>query len=201
MHRIEEIPKSKRIYLLEQIYKSASLMLENVNNILDLGKLHYQKLHYNFTLFSVKETILDVIEQHGALALDYKRTIQFNGDSNDVFLTSDAYRFKQILSNILSNAIKYGTSMIEVSLFSDTNKLEIIMEYDGKGIKNKIEVFDLYMQSCSSQEIMEKKGTGIGLHFVKLLCEGLKLEYKTEDSITLGGTKFILTKYLKNKCF
>ncbi len=196
MPNIEEIPKTKRIYLLSQIYKSASLMLENVNNILDLGKLHHQKLHYNFTLFNVKETILTVIEQHNALAQEYKRTIRFKNNGSDAFMTSDAYRFKQILSNIISNAIKYGNSLIEISLLSTIQKVEVIIEDDGKGVKNKVEVFDLYMQA-SSEEIMEKRGTGIGLHFVKLLCEGLKLEYKIEDSSTLGGTKFILTKYLR----
>ena len=46
---------------------------------------------------------------------------------------------------------------------------------------------------------MDKKGTGIGLHFVKLLCEGLNFEYRIEDSLTLGGTKFIVTKRLKEQ--
>ena len=69
MPHIDEVPKEKRLYLLEQIYKSASSMLENVTNILDLGKLRHDKLHYNMTLFNVKEAMLDVIEKHGALAL------------------------------------------------------------------------------------------------------------------------------------
>lgn len=199
MPHIDEIPKEKRLYLLDQIYKSASSMLENVTNILDLGKLHHQKMHYNLTLFNVRECILDVIEKHGGLALEHKRTTLFQSDGSDPFITSDEYRFKQILSNILSNAIKYGSLAVEIFLISDSEKIDIIIEDDGKGIKNKEEVFDLYNQSSSSARSMEKKGTGIGLHFVKLLCEGLKFEYKILDSTTLGGTKFILTKRLKEQ--
>ncbi len=199
MPHIDEVPKAKRLYLLEQIYKSASSMLENVTNILDLGKLRHQKLHYNLTLFNVKESILDVIEKHGALALEYKRTMLFQSDGSDPFLTSDEYRFKQILSNILSNAIKYGNTIVEISLISDSEKIEIIVQDDGKGVKDKEEVFELYTQSSSGPSNIEKKGTGIGLHFVKLLCEGLKLEYKIEDSPTFGGAKFILTKRLKEQ--
>ena len=199
MPHIDEVPKSKRIYLLEQIYKSASSMLENVTNILDLGKLRHQKLHYNLTLFNVKEAILDVIEKHGALALDYKRMLFFQSDENDPFITSDEYRFKQILSNILSNSIKYGRSIVEISLTSDNEKIEIVMHDDGKGIQDKEEVFALYTQSSSAPSSVEKKGTGIGLHFVKLLCEGLNFEYKIEDSPSLGGAKFILTKRLKEQ--
>lgn len=199
MPHIDEVPKAKRLYLLEQIYKSASSMLENVTNILDLGKLRHQKLHYNLTLFNVKESILDVIEKHGALALEHKRTMLFQSDGRDPFLTSDEYRFKQILSNILSNAIKYGNSIVEIFLISDSEKIEIIVQDDGRGVKDKEEVFELYTQSSSGPSGIEKKGTGIGLHFVKLLCEGLKLEYKIEDSLTLGGAKFILTKRLKEQ--
>ena len=199
MPHIDEVPKAKRLYLLEQIYKSASSMLENVTNILDLGKLRHQKLHYNLTLFNVKESILDVIEKHGALALEHKRTMLFQSDGSDPFLTSDEYRFKQILSNILSNAIKYGNTIVEIFLISDSEKIQIIVQDDGRGVKDKEEVFELYTQSSSGPSGIEKKGTGIGLHFVKLLCEGLKLEYKIEDSLTLGGAKFILTKRLKEQ--
>lgn len=199
MPHIDEVPKAKRLYLLEQIYKSASSMLENVTNILDLGKLRHQKLHYNLTLFNVKESILDVIEKHGALALEHKRTMLFQSDGNDPFLTSDEYRFKQILSNIISNALKYGHTLVEIFLISDSEKIEIIVQDDGKGVKDKEEIFELYTQSSSGPSGIEKKGTGIGLHFVKLLCEGLKFEYKIEDSSTLGGAKFILTKRLKEQ--
>jgi len=199
MPHIDEIPKSKRIYLLEQIYKSASSMLENVTNILDLSKLRHQKLHYNLTLFNVKEAILDVIEKHNALALDYKRMLFFQSNESDPYITSDEYRFKQILSNVISNSIKYGRSIVEISLTADNEKIEIIVQDDGKGIQDKEEVFALYTQSSSAPSSVEKKGTGIGLHFVKLLCEGLNFEYKIEDSPPLGGAKFILTKRLKEQ--
>lgn len=199
MEDIEKVPKDKRLYLLEQIYKSASSMFENVTNILDLSKLRHQKLQYTLTLFNTKESILDVIEKHASLALEHKCVLLFQSDGSDPFFTSDEYRFKQILSNILSNAIKYGNSVVEIFLLSDGEKIEIIVQDDGKGICDKEEIFELYTQSSSGVSGIEKKGTGIGLHFVKLLCEGLNLKYKIEDSTTLGGTKFILTKQLKEQ--
>ncbi|AFL69378.1 PAS domain-containing sensor histidine kinase [Sulfurospirillum barnesii] len=199
MPNIDDVPKEKRLYLLEQIYKSASSMLENVTNILDLGKLRHDKLHYTMTLFSVKEAILDVIEKHGALSLEYKRRMLFKDDGNEPFITSDEYRFKQILSNVLSNAIKYGTFTVEVFLLVRSDVIEVVIQDDGKGIKDKEEVFELYNKSSSAQSSREKKGTGIGLHFVKLLCEGLNFEYQLEDSTTLGGTKFTLRKRLKEQ--
>ena len=121
----------------------------------------------------------------------------FKHDGQDAYLTSDEYRFKQILSNILSNAIKYGTSIVEIFLLVTKESIEIVIQDDGKGIKDKKEVFELYNKSSSAQSSREKKGTGIGLHFVKLLCEGLNFEYVLEDSLSLGGTRFTLRKRLK----
>lgn len=198
MPRIEEIPKSKRVHLLEQIYKSASSMLENVTNILDLSKLRNNKINFNYTLFDVKASIQDVIEKHEALALEHKRTVSFQDDGSEPYISSDEYRFKQIMANIISNAIKYGHQSVEVFLLSDKDKIEIIVQDDGKGIVNKEAAFELYEQDSKGVTSMEKKGTGIGLHFVKLLCEGLRFNYRIEDSKALGGAKFILTKLRKD---
>lgn len=105
--------------------------------------------------------------------------------------------FTQIIANILSNAIKYGQTVVEVFLLYTQEKIEIIIEDDGLGIEDKQSVFELYQQSHKGLNSMEKKGTGIGLNFVKLLCEELDFQYRIEDSTALGGTKFILTKVIK----
>lgn len=194
MYRIEEVPKEKQKHLLEQIYKSASSMLENVTNILDLSRLRNNKLNFNYTLFDLKGTIQEVIEAHSALAQEYKRSITFFDDGSEPYVTLDEHRFKQIIANVLSNAIKYGTTQARILLLSDSEKIDIIIEDDGKGIVDKQGVFELYQQDAKGLTSMEKKGTGIGLNFVKLLCEGLQLNYRIEDSNALGGTKFVLTK-------
>jgi len=198
MHRIEEIPKEKRIHLLGQIYKSASLMLDNVTHILDLSKLRNHKINYTYTLFNLKESIQDVIDKHESLAMENKKEIIFQDDGSESFISSDEFRFKQIIANVLSNAIKYGSSLVEVFLLCDKEKVEIIVEDDGKGIHDKEGVFELYEQNWGGITNMEKKGTGIGLHFVKLLCADLGFNCIIEDSLSLGGAKFIVTKKLKD---
>lgn len=197
MHRIEEIPKTKRIHLLEQIYKSAASMLENVTNILDLSRLRNHKLNYTYTLFDLNATIQEVIEAHQSLASELKRNIFYASDGSEPYITSDEYRLKQILSNIVSNALKYGSTKVDIFLLSDNEKIEIVIEDDGKGIVDKEAVFELYAQDAKGVTSMEKKGTGIGLNFVKLLCEDLHFSYRLEDAHSSGGTKFVLTKMRK----
>lgn len=198
MYRIEEIPKEKRMHLLDQIYKSASMMLQNVTSILDLSKLRNHKINYTYTLFNLKESLQDVIDKHESLALENKKEVLFQDDGSEVYISSDEFRFKQIIANILCNAIKYGASCVEVFLLSDKEKIEIIIEDDGKGIGDKEAVFELYEQSAGGNTNMEKKGTGIGLNFVKLLCADLGFNCIIEDSLSLGGARFIVTKKLKD---
>ena len=194
MHRIDEIPKVKRMHLLEQIYKSAASMLENVTNILDLSRLRNHKLNYTYTLFDLNATILEVIERHQPLAFELRKTIHYQSDGSEPYITSDEYRLKQILANVVSNALKYGSSKVNIFLLSDNEKIEIIIEDDGKGIVDKEAVFELYEQDAKGVTSMEKKGTGIGLNFVKLLCEDLRFSYRLEDARSLSGTRFVLTK-------
>ena len=173
-------------------------MLENVTSFLDLSRLRSNKINFTYTLFDEKESLQEVIDKHEALALEDKCEIVFQSDGEVAYLSSDEFRFKQIIANVLSNAIKYGRNTVEVFLLSDKEKIEIIIEDDGKGIENKESVFELYEQSAKGLTSMEQKGTGIGLNFVKLLCEGLHFQYRIEDSSALGGTKFILTKFRKD---
>lgn len=196
MYRIEEIPKAKRIHLLEQIHKSAVGMLKNVTNILELSKLRNGKMSFTHTLFGVKEAILEVLAQHEALAVELKRDISFDDDGSEPLISSDAFRFKQILANLLSNALKYGTSRVRIALSSSKIGVKIEVEDDGKGIDeaHKESIFELYEQSAKGLSSMEKKGTGIGLNFVKLLCDELGFTCNVERSERLGGARFVLEK-------
>lgn len=194
---IDNIPLSKRQHLLEQINESAQRMLGDVSNILDISRIKSHKLTYNLTSFSIKEVILEVIANHTALAEENRVDITFKDDGSVPFITSDRVRVHQILANIISNAIKYSFGTVYVFLASTGSSVEIIVEDDGRGIKDKEIVFELFEQSGNGLLKKEKKGTGIGLNFVKLLCEDLNLQYRLEDSYDLGGLKFILTKSKK----
>jgi signal transduction histidine kinase len=118
----------------------------------------------------------------------------------DVFIYSDILRIQQIFSNILSNAIKYGNDEIIITLRdTGTDTVIISIEDNGPGIQDKEAIFDLYVQE--SENFLQRKGqgTGIGLYFIKLLCQDLNIYYKIEDREEGGGTKFILSFRKKSK--
>ncbi|MBL0708488.1 MAG: HAMP domain-containing histidine kinase, partial [Sulfurimonas sp.] len=194
----DKIPTKKRIKLLKQIKLSALKMLEDVTNLLELSKLKSNKLTYNLSVFSIYKATKEVINQHNALAKEHDVAVHFCVCENNYFVNSDVYRFKQILSNILSNAIKYSNSKVHIHIEWHDDKCDIIVEDDGASVKNKDKIFELFEQEGDA--LKDKKGTGIGLSFVKYLCQDLDIAYSLTDSKKLGGLSFKTTiKLIRGK--
>lgn len=179
----------KTIKLLKSITSNAYDILDNVNNILDVSKLQTSKLSYNKRLFNLNELINHLLEQFDSLIKAKNIDIEFLAQE-EFYIYSDEYRVKQVISNILSNAIKYGNNKIVIEIKNSNNTTKIYIEDNGKGIVDKESVFNLYEQGNTSLIKRETKGTGIGLYFVKLLCDDLGVAYSLEDSKRLGGTSF-----------
>lgn len=182
----------KRSKLLTQIIHSSKKMLEDVTQILELSKLKSNKLRYNLSVFSINQAINEELSKHNSLANEYKVDIVNHIASNNIYIKSDFYRFSQIIANILSNAIKYsnGKTALYVKQFPD--HIELSIEDNGMGVTDKEKIFELFEQDDSDMHTRQRKGTGIGLSFVKFLCKDLKIDYQIEDSQELGGLKFIL---------
>lgn len=191
------IDTSREIYMLQEIHKSGFSMLHHVNTLLDLQKLRSKKIQYSLSVFNIKHVMENIIEDHKLLVHEHNRIIEYFLASGDVY--SDEYRFSQIVSNILSNAIKYGDKKILITLRMTDEEMTLSIEDDGKGIQDKKNVFGMFEQDGANITLMQQKGTGIGLYFVKLLCEDLEFNYSIEDSVSLGGTHFRINKLLRKR--
>ncbi len=191
--RISKIDSSKKEALIDmmQVIKSnGNDMLITINNILDLSRLKSNRLEYKEDKFTLKDIFDDLLSRFDALIQESEVNISIQSTVLDTNLVMDKYRTSQIISNILSNSIKYSHK--EVLIFADMveDRLVLTIEDNGPGIENKEKIFDLYEQEDDDGIKRASKGTGIGLHFVKLLCEGMKISMQLEDSQKLGGAKF-----------
>jgi signal transduction histidine kinase len=189
---IAEIPIEKRAKLLQQIELSAEQMLEDITSILELRKIKSNKLVYKINNFNLVEILNEVITNHGILCDEYKVTISLENSCSECYMNSDAYRLKQIFANIVSNAIKYSKGLVHIKVECFENKYVVIVEDNGDGITDKEKAFELFEQMDEDISTRNNKGTGVGLNFVKHLCEGLGIEYAVEDSTKLGGLSFKL---------
>jgi PAS domain S-box-containing protein len=189
--------REKLAGLLDNVRSNAHYMLENITNILDMAKLKSGKLAFHRVSLNLHHLIEQMMARHEALLEEQGAVAHFEGKP-ECYVNSDELRLRQVLSNLYSNAIKYGNGKILVTLRCEGPEPVITVEDDGPGIADKPELFELFEQGDASDMTRDAQGTGIGLHFVRLLCEGLGMQWRVLRSARLGGTCFEL-RFSKQK--
>lgn len=200
-----ELTENQERYL-RNIYNSGKHLLELVNNVLDIAKIEAGKYEMVYETFPVEDVINEVIGIMSPLAED--RYIEMNVSiANDVTtITADRVKLKQILYNLVSNAIKFtpegGLIRVEVTkeknimgenLILHSKDIEFIrfsVIDTGIGIspEDKEKIFDEFEQA--NTEFSKKYGgAGLGLALTKRLVE-LHGGVITVESILGEGSTF-----------
>ena len=163
---------------LEKVHNAGTTLLSIVNDLLDISKIESGKFELIQTDFCVPSLINDAITQNllriGEKPIELKLNIKEDMYSR---LYGDELRIRQIINNLLTNAIKY-TSEGEVELTTSCAKeksalwLTIKVRDTGHGIKQEdIEkLFSDYSQ-VDTKANRKIEGTGLGLSITKRLCE------------------------------
>ncbi len=191
------VTDEKQKSYLEAIKKAGKNLLLLINDILDLSKIEAGKIEIQYSTVSIK-TILDEIEQIFSLQAS-RKNIQFQIHIKDkmppiIFL--DETRIRQILLNIVGNAVKFtekGFIRISVETFAKTTDkklLDITISVEDTGIgisKADIDtIFDSFKQQ-SDQNAVRYGGTGLGLSICKRLIEMMNGQITAESTIGKGS--------------
>lgn len=167
------------------IHHAGSHILDLLNNLLDFSSLEKGSLSLIQHDFTIDKLCNELYEMIAPLA-DAKslRLIQKNDFQRNTTIHSDYLKIKQILSNILSNAVKYTK---EGSIFFDTsfeaNKLTCTVTDTGLGIPiEKRETVFMPFSRIKENSLMQE-GSGFGLYVVKGLVDllGGKINIKSES--------------------
>ena len=184
----------KQIKNLEIVNKCGRDLLFLVNDVLDLSKLEAGQIVLNNKEINVKDfvsSIYDMFKPQTKLK-DVKFVVKVDENINSIY--SDEERIKQIVKNLLSNALKF-TEKGEISLEveDDKDNVKIIVKDEGIGIpKDKLEhIFDRFKQVDGSTT-RKYGGTGLGLSICKELAILLKGEISVESILDEGSVFEIL---------
>ena len=164
----------KQSHYLANIKESANYILKLVNDLLDFSKLENNRISIEKTNFNIKSVIEATCRSLEPMAFD--KNIELNWDVEDELdanFVSDPYRIKQILTNLISNAIKFThEGSVEVIAKTEGGAILISVLDTGIGIapQNHDAVFKEFTQAHSG---IEKKfgGTGLGLTISKKIAE------------------------------
>lgn len=204
----EYVKEAQGIECLQNIKNSAAHLSRLVASLLDYHQLENGLMKVQPVSFSPTQLVKESVEgmrlraEEKGLAISYEMTMGMKKEANqenetdkELFL-ADAFRIRQILDNLVSNAIKYtdhGSVNIEARVSKIMGKLTLTMSVKdtGKGMtdEEKQKVFQAFTRLKSAQGI---EGTGLGLSITQELVSLLGGEILLRS--TLGkGSNFIVT--------
>jgi len=181
------------------IQRASKMLLSLINDILDLSKIESGKMEIINRQYETGAMLSELVNIHWMRA--YDKNLEFKLDiSPDIpsMLYGDDIRIKQILTNMLTNAIKYthkGSVTLQAkSERTDTNHIKFFISVSDTGIGIRKE--DIKYLFVSFKRVDEKKnraieGTGLGLAISHQLASLMNGEIKV-DSIYQRGTTFTL---------
>ena len=181
---------------LKLALNNSKRLLNLTNEILDLSKIDEQKLELHLSPTNVLTFLRRIFHSFDSLAasqnIELIENINFD---DDLRVNVDSDKLEKILTNLISNAIKYSDEGGTVSMTVDVEKLgksqiNIQIADEGKGIPQEElpHIFDRFYQSTNTSHT---SGTGIGLSLVKELTSIINGEIKVESEIN-KGSKFSL---------
>lgn len=184
---------------LSYITKSGQQLLSLINDILDLSKMETGEISINIEAFSVIDLLNEVFQTHQPLAKE--KGLHLNLDiifSDDLWVKSDRAKVLQVITNLVSNGIKYteyGQVKVGCSI-SDQNSLQFYVEDTGVGIPEdqKALIFDRFKRLDQTKHV---KGTGLGLAISKALTELLGGNIRVDEKSEGGSIFYFSIPYQK----
>lgn len=181
---------------LHTIRDSAQNLLTVINGILDFSKIEAGKLTLEYAPLPLRQTIDETLH---ILAPDaHEKNLQLIctvSPEIPSYLLGDSLRFKQVLSNLVNNAIKFsdhGNIIVRVTTIAQQEThlmLKISITDQGKGLTQdqQNELFKAFSQTDASTS-REQGGTGLGLAICKGLVERMSGEIGVESELDKGST-------------
>lgn len=185
--RSEKVPDLLRI-----MDSSTQGLLRTLNDSLDLSKIDAGKMDLEHRPYNLRAAISDVIALHRASAecKGVKLIVEATDTENGAPRLGDEFRMRQILGNVLSNAVKFtdsGTIHVTLEALPETIRATVTDSGCGMDADQLAEAFSAYAQGDTTVA-RRKGGTGLGLPIVKRLISLMNGEVSVQSTPGKGTT-------------
>ncbi len=199
----EEDTQNQRKFL-GVVHQSSLHLLHIVNEILDFNRINSDKFVITckpFNLLSVIEQVVDIIAiQAQRKSLVFEKNIELSEQNRTVY--GDPFRLKQILLNLLNNAVKFtntGSIGLKITEVNAGDKVHFTFEVRDTGIgisqTDQDRIFNEFEQAPTEQL---SQGSGLGLSIVKALVELQRGNIKVNSVPNAGSTFSVFIPYALN---
>jgi signal transduction histidine kinase/CheY-like chemotaxis protein len=163
---------------IEAIYKSSGHLMQIVNEVLDYNRIISGKFTFEKQRFNLQETLDEVIEVMQLQAINSNIKLKANYDKYvNTFITGDSFRLKQILYNLLGNAIKFtneGSVLLSAKSKLEGDLLHCFFTITDTGVgltEQEINRIFLEFEQAGAPSATKRAGTGLGLPITRELIE------------------------------
>jgi len=190
--------EERRIRYLKMAGEEINKMSGQTDMILSMAMDDEGVLELNYTDINIEDEVYEIVDRFTETA-SKPTDIEIISNVSNPIISGDKYHIEHIITNLISNAIKYSKTPMEISieLHKDNNWLYISVKDNGIGISegeiNKI--FDRYSRVGDTKAV---KGHGIGLNYVKRMVKKHNGEISVESELD-KGSKFIIKLPISKK--
>lgn len=191
----EQLPNKDVREMIDDIHESSIRLIDIVNDFLDASSLEQGKIIMSSETFNVNEIISDVVRELHSLGSIKDLSLEADDHAVDTpNVRADKQRTKQVMINLVGNAIKYTEKGgVTISARSDEKFVYVTVTDTGNGMseENQRLLFRKFQQAADNLLTRDTtKSTGLGLYISKLIVELSGGKLFLESSVIGKGSAF-----------
>lgn len=180
---------------LSKMKRSMEHLQHLINDILDMSRIESGKMHIEQIPFNLELLLADIIEEFSYAAIEKNIKLKLEKHYKDKYVSSDLLRLREIIGNLIGNAIKFtyenGVVVLEVTQSlseSGVSEYTFSVKDNGCGIsrENQKIIFDMFEQGDNGNTF-RSGGSGLGLAISKNLVDMLGGRLKVKSEVGEGS--------------
>ncbi len=175
---------------LKTVASEADRTIQLLQDLLDLARADSGRIQFQWE----KIVLNDLIQEVAAMAQQYsKRMIAVNSSAPEITIKADSHRFKQVLLNLIDNAVKYSDDQTPITIELERHNNQAVIQVCDRGVgiplQQQVRIFERFFRVDESRN--RAGGTGLGLSIVKTLIEGMGGSITVRSQLNQGSTFII----------
>ena len=183
-----ELNERQRAYV-EDVLEAGKHLLSLINDVLDLAKIEAGKMELELSEVPITEVLRSAVSMHSERASRAALELSLAVEPEEIMVSADGRRVRQVVFNLVSNAVKFTPPGGRVDVFArlDDGEVEVAVADTGPGIApDQLEtIFEEFKQATDGKQF---EGTGLGLPLSRRLVELHGGRLWVESAVGSGST-------------
>ena len=180
---------------MQKVYIKSNDLIDLVGSYLDKSKIELNQLSYNFLPFDMKDMVKEIVQEFQPNAEQEKLTLKNLTNMEDAYnLQADKGKIKEVLRNLIGNAIKYNIPNGSVSVSATKNGENILVNISDTGVGIPQEIIPQLFKKFSRADAKKVNllGSGLGLFLAKTFIDAHHGKIWAESAGENKGSTFFI---------